>query len=82
MWFRNKHDAVVAACRLVQRECDAELLMRKAKEMNIALPITTAHVSAPSLGGTSWGHQVAYDRLVEFRSAVDQVIAAGGKKAA
>lgn len=82
MWHRTKTEALRSAGKLVQREVDPELLIKRAKEMGIVLPLVTQMVSAPSLGGTALGFQVPYDRLGEFREAVDRVIAAGSKRAA
>ena len=81
MWHRTRTNAVLGAMRLVDRRVDPDELMRKAKDAGITLPIVCQNVSAASLGGQALGYQVPYDRLPEFRQAIDAIMA-GTKRAA
>lgn len=74
MWHKTQNDALLVALRLAERQIDPELLIKRAREQGVKLPVRCEYVSAPSLGG---GVRIAYqvEDIPAFRSAIDGLMA-------
>ncbi len=76
MWHDNQITALMVALKAISREVDPELLIQRAREQKVALPVSCERVTSPSMGGGIAGKlsfRVEVSRLPELAAAVDRL---------
>lgn len=78
LWNLTKAGALHSAMKLIDREVDPDLLLKRADEMGIKLPITSAvNVSAASLPGggiARLAFKVDTLDIYKLRDAIDTIM--------
>ncbi len=81
MWHKSRTAAVLDGLKQIGRAVDPEALERAAREAGIKLPVTGAHVHAPSFNdglAGGYGFRVEPARLTELAGIVDTLLSGKG----
>ena len=79
MWHRSPASALASGLRRIDNRLDPEILIKRARDANVILPISRENISSPSLAQRGGQAGIAFiivdESLPALRAAVDKLTA-------